>query len=168
MSRLNRHGFTLIELLIVVVILGILAAVVIPQFTNVSGDARVSSLASNLQSLRGQIEFYKIQHSDLAPGYPAGGGAPIEAAFVAQMTQASDQVGATAAAGTAGFPFGPYIRQGVPLNPYNTLGTVEIVADGVALPAADNTHGWIYKPQTGEIKCDSPGTDSSGRALESY
>ena len=54
-----RRGFTLVEILIVVIILGILAAIVIPQFTNASQNARESSLQSTLQTLRSQIQLYK-------------------------------------------------------------------------------------------------------------
>ena len=62
-----RKGFTLVEILIVVIILGILAAIVIPQFTNASQDARRSSLKSTVQSVRSQIELYKLQHGDQLP-----------------------------------------------------------------------------------------------------
>src|SRR5271155_2740691 len=62
-----RRGFTLVEILIVVIILGILAAIVIPQFTNASNDARNNSVASTLQTVRSQLELFKIQHSDTAP-----------------------------------------------------------------------------------------------------
>jgi type II secretion system protein G len=59
-----RRGFTLIEILIVVVILGILAAVVVPQFTNAADDANDAAVRSQLQTLRGQIELYRAQNSD--------------------------------------------------------------------------------------------------------
>src|SRR5687767_15385267 len=72
MKRTNKSGFTLVEILIVVIILGILAAIVIPQFTNASQDARRSSLASQLQTLRSQIELYKLQHKDLLPNIVGG------------------------------------------------------------------------------------------------
>src|SRR5437762_13968021 len=62
--RTTRKGFTLVEILIVVIILGILAAIVIPQFTSASQDARKNSLSSQLQTLRSQLELYKLEHLD--------------------------------------------------------------------------------------------------------
>jgi len=62
--RTRKGGFTLVEILIVVIILGILAAIVIPQFTSASQDARKNSLTSQLQTLRSQLELYKLQHLD--------------------------------------------------------------------------------------------------------
>ena len=71
MNRPNRkrRGFTLIEILIVVVILGILAAIVIPQFTNASQEATASAIRSQLQTIRGQIELYRVRN---AGNLPAG------------------------------------------------------------------------------------------------
>ena len=61
MKATVRKGFTLIEILIVVIILGILAAIVIPQFTNASKDAKVSSAKTLIQTVRSQIELYKLE-----------------------------------------------------------------------------------------------------------
>ncbi len=61
MRNRTQRAFTLIEILIVVVILGILAAIVIPQFTDASQDAQASSVQSQLQTVRGQIELYNVQ-----------------------------------------------------------------------------------------------------------
>ncbi|HEV2750669.1 MAG TPA: prepilin-type N-terminal cleavage/methylation domain-containing protein, partial [Gemmatimonadales bacterium] len=49
--RMNRKGFTLIELLIVVVIIGILAAIAIPKFANTKAKAYIASMKSDLRNL---------------------------------------------------------------------------------------------------------------------
>jgi general secretion pathway protein G len=69
-NRTQSRGFTLIEILIVVVILGILAAIVIPQFTNAAQDANVSSARSQLQTMRSQIELYRVQNNGAIPANP--------------------------------------------------------------------------------------------------
>ncbi len=110
-TRKRNGGFTLVEILIVVVILGILAAIVIPQFTQASTEARESSLRSNLQSIRSQIELFKIQHNDFAP--------TSAALFVAEMTGRTDQDRTVNAAGE----FGPYL-QDIPTNPFTSGNTI--------------------------------------------
>ena len=55
-------GFTLIEILMVVLILGVLAALVIPQFTNAGNDARDASIRTELMIVRQQIEYYRLQN----------------------------------------------------------------------------------------------------------
>ncbi|HEY0994426.1 MAG TPA: prepilin-type N-terminal cleavage/methylation domain-containing protein [Gemmatimonadaceae bacterium] len=54
----NRKGFTLIELLIVVVIIGILAAIAIPKFANTKEKAYVASMKSDLKNLSTAEEGY--------------------------------------------------------------------------------------------------------------
>ncbi len=65
----TKKGFTLVELLIVIVILGILAAVVIAKFAGASKDSKESSLKGNLAGLRRQLELSKIKSTDGAT-YP--------------------------------------------------------------------------------------------------
>ena len=62
-----RRGFTLIEILIVVVILGILAAVIVPQFTNATEEAEETAAHSQLNVLRGQVSLYFARHGTIAP-----------------------------------------------------------------------------------------------------
>jgi len=131
---MTRKGFTLVEILIVVIILGILAAVVIPQFTEASNDARASALNSDLQTVRSQIELYKIQHNDTLP--------TDETTIVAQLTSKTLVDGTVNAAGT----FGPYLQQ-FPTNPYTNTNTVG------AATAADQ--GWIYVAADGSFDADN-------------
>jgi general secretion pathway protein G len=141
-----KSGFTLVEILIVVVILGILAAIVIPQFTEASTEAKLSSLCTDLQTLRSQIELYKIQHNDIPPD---------DAAFVAQMTTYSDIDGATAAAKTAVFCYGPYIQK-VPVNQFNNRldGTgIHGLLDNTGT-VGDDVGSWEYNDTLGTIYAD--------------
>lgn len=61
MKRAIRRAFTLVEILIVVVILGILAAVVVPQFVNASDEAQVGNVETQLRTLRTQVQLYRAQ-----------------------------------------------------------------------------------------------------------
>ncbi len=60
-SRKSRAGFTLVEILIVVVILGILAAIVVPQFTNAANDARAGNLQTQISTISNQIELFRAR-----------------------------------------------------------------------------------------------------------
>ena len=129
-------AFTLVEVLIVVIILGILAAIVVPQFTNASSDAKLSALKTNLQTIRAQIQLYKLQHNDVFPAL---------ATFAEQMTLASKTDGSTAPIGTAGFDLGPYL-QTLPANPYTNANTIGSGAVG--------TSAWYYDDTTGTFRAN--------------
>jgi general secretion pathway protein G len=144
MTRKSR-GFTLVEILIVVIILGILAAIVIPQFTNASSDARNNSVASTLQTMRDQLELYKIQHGDTPPA--AG-------SLVALLTIKTD---ATGAATTATTGFGPYV-QSFPINPVNGMSNV--------VSAAGTAAGWVYSASGGTYTVQA--TDTTGTSVLTY
>lgn len=125
----KAHGFTLVEILIVVVILGILAAIVIPQFTSASETAKGASLVAQLQTIRSQLELYQVQHNGSYPDLSTNWN---------QLTQTTDVAGLT-----TGNDFGPYLQRS-PVNPFeNSSTTAAAAAAGV---------GWTYSSTTGQIK----------------
>ena len=136
-----KSGFTLVEILIVVVILGILAAIVIPQFTEASTEAKTSSLCTDLQTMRSQIELYKIQHNDDLPGQVGS------ATLVQAMTGQTEVDGDVWAAGTA---YGPYVQK-IPLNQFNDRDTIR---EEAATTAGANTDGWTFNTVTGAFNAD--------------
>ncbi len=140
-----KSGFTLVEILIVVVILGILAAIVIPQFTEASTEAKTSSLCTDLQTMRSQIELYKVQHNDNLPGVVG------TATFVEAMTAQTDIYG------DPGSDYGPYVQK-IPTNAFTDKDTVDISGAG---SLGDDSHGWDFDPVTGAFHAD----DSAEHAL---
>jgi general secretion pathway protein G len=166
MNRYNRKGFTLIEILIVVIILGILAAIVIPQFTNASKEAKSSSLVTMVQSLRSQIALFKLQHNDYLPGTaPLNGATFDQATFWNQMTLFSDVTGATAAVKDTQYDKGPYM-QSIPKNPLcPTTANNSDVVDGTDAAPVGTVCGFVYDYQAGAGSGKIWGTDTDGKTV---
>lgn len=137
-----RRGFTLVEVLIVVVIMAILAATIIPQFSDSTKDAKISSAQFNLHTIRAQIELYKSQHDGKLP-----------TATLVELTKATDKNGASTGSGP--FPYGPYIRE-LPANPFNSLNTVAAPAQVPPTATVDNA-GWLYDVTTGKVFINTAG-----------
>ena len=163
----SEFGFTLVELIIVIIILGILAALAIPQFVSSTKDAEESTLAANLAVLRNAINLYSVQHSSTLPGAKKVDGSGTNtsagdnpAAFNDQMLTYTDKTGKTnATLDRTNYPFGPYLSNGIPDNPINGLATVKVLdsASALAVGDIDNTTGWLYNKQTGEIRANATG-----------
>lgn len=170
-----QRGFTLIELLIVVIILAILAAIVIPQFTSATADAQESALDANLANLRSAIELYKVQHGGQYPGATTsviaacsigsvGAGAlNTDVAFIDQLTKYSNAAGGTCTGAATQTVLGPYLRKGIPPDPITNTVTITVQATGAPLPTtATGTGGWAYDTKSGQIYMNSPTKDSKG------
>ena len=143
---IKKSGFTLVELLIVISVLGILAAIVAPLYSDASEKTRTSTLQTDLQKIRTQIEVYRSQHNDQLPAFTGESSTDFER----RMTSKTDKNG------NASTDYGPYLNK-IPKNPYNGNNTVRI--DGTA--AGANTDGWRFDSLSGTFQAD----DSADNAL---
>jgi prepilin-type N-terminal cleavage/methylation domain-containing protein len=191
LKKFAQAGFTLVELLIVVVILAILAAIVIPQFSISTVDAKESALDVNLSALRSAIELYKLQHgvypgaasavatttctAGTGTGIATGGtGVTASQAFIEQLTMYSNAAGGTCPVNEgSNYKFGPYMRK-MPNDPIGgTVGSLAAgivttgVGTGIAAPAAA-TGGWAYDTKSGQILMNSNAQDVNTKAYSTH
>ena len=157
----DSSGFTLIEILIVVILLGILATIIIPQISVSSDDAKLNALKTNLANMRSAIELYYYQHDHTYPGENSVSGvttadAGVAAtAFLQQLTRFTASTGQTSVTNTGSFTYGPYLKGAtLPTNPYNN--NVDVLCDATETnitvrnsTAADNA--WKFYTQTGVL-----------------
>ena len=147
-KRINK-AFTLVEILIVVVILGILAAIVVPQFANATKDSQAGNIKAQIKSVQNQIELFKAREgaypllADLnaAPDSAAPGGWGV-------MIDGADG---------AGGRVGGYLKA-APKNPAVASGVASIVEAGTLVVATGEMDGsdptaagWAYDEATGDF-----------------
>jgi general secretion pathway protein G len=156
----NKQGFTLIEILIVVIILGILAMVLVPQIGASTDEARINTLRNNLTAMRSAIEIYYAQHDGIYPADIVPTNAPadvtsLEEAFVAQMTRYTDFAGNIANVRDTTYKLGPYIKgNNLPMNPFNELSTVTVdnTESNITIRASGGANtGWKFYSKTGVL-----------------
>ena len=116
-------GFSLLELVIVVVIMGIIAAIAIPRMSRASKSAGEAAVESNLAVLQNAIEQYAAEHD---------GTYPTVADFEKQLTA---KIG----------DYGPYLRKIPEMTTGDNKGSTKVAA------AAAKDVAWIYDADTGEI-----------------
>lgn len=135
MPNKKHLGFTLIEVLIVVVILAVLAATVIPQFTDSTEDAKSSSVKFNLHTLRSQIQLYRAQHEGRMPSATLG-----------ELIIKTNADGTT----TGSPAMGPYLSK-LPVNSFTNSATIKSITDVPSSGDVTTTHGWLYNATNGNI-----------------
>lgn len=127
MTMLCARAFTLVEVLIVVVILGVLAAIVVPNVTNATTEAEQKSTITELQKLRRHIEVYQARNSDRLPDVEEG-------------------------EGTWGQLVGAEYLSAPPVNTWVGFATGRIVHFSDAPDTEYHTdYGWVYDPMTGQV-----------------
>ncbi|MFZ5979765.1 MAG: prepilin-type N-terminal cleavage/methylation domain-containing protein [Candidatus Zixiibacteriota bacterium] len=128
----NQKGFTLIELVIIIVILGILAAVAIPKYQDISGEAREASCRAALGGLRSAITIFYANQA------------------VTTGTASWPSHVQLSAIGTV-------MEQSIPKNPYQSDANypdsvLDADAAGITKGQTSGTNcGWAYSGATGEI-----------------
>lgn len=174
----DKAGFTLIEMLIVIIILGILAMVIIPQITVSQDDAKVSTVKTNLAGIRSAIELYYAQHNNVYPGLvketdgttATATAGEATTAFLAQLLQFTDATGKVSATKTGAYVLGPYIKNNkLSENPFKDAAVLSdlTVVDITAARTTDGTTGWKYLPKLGVFFANDGGT-SGGTAHSAY
>ncbi len=126
-GQAKRKGFSLVELVVVVLIIGILAAVAAPKMFDSASDARESGTRQSLAVVRDAIELYKAQNGS----YPS-------AASLAEELRPLLK--------------GPFPRVQVGGNQNQDVAAT---ADSPIVTANGN-EGWIYNESTGEIAVNDP------------
>lgn len=128
MANRKANAFTLVEILIVVVILGILAAIVVPQFTNASNEAVKGALQSQLQTITSQVELYRVREQGDLPD-----------------ADADNPIGVAADNDGWGVLIEDDYLQEVPVNGYTGEG--ELTVDGITAAEGgdrDSAAGWAW------------------------
>jgi general secretion pathway protein G len=138
MNIRRRNAFSLVELVIVLVILGVIAAIAIPRMTKGAQGADIKGMRSDLAVLRGAIELYAAEHD----AYPT----------LAQLPNAlikrTDKDGTVNASGA----YGPYVAIIPALKTGAKAGQTAFVAPAANPPAAEEASaGWLYDQASGTL-----------------
>ncbi len=152
MKNVKQRAFTLVELIIVIIILGILAALAMPQFVTSTDDAKAATVAANLAIMRNAIQLYYHQHNSTYPGEVSetdgstlADAAAMATAFEEQLTSFSN-VDGIVGTDRSTYPYGPYLQNGIPENPYkDNSRDVKVVTTAVDVSDGDTApEGWQF------------------------
>ena len=143
-ARRGKTEFRVMDALILAVVIAIVGGTAIPLLETASGNAKHTILIQNLQTLRSQIELYKLEHGGEAPMLYRG--------TFPQLIRPTNAEGIPGDPGTK-HPYGPYLQSGVPINPF-TGRSIIILTDTFPPKEPSGNGGWLYHQQTGRIAAD--------------
>lgn len=143
--RTRMRGFSLLELVIVVVIIGIIAAIAIPRMSRGTAGATDSALTGDLAVLRNAVELFAAEHDGK---YPTIGKIDQQLTLYTDSTNTSDPV----AAKDATHQFGPYVRA-IPKLPVGTYKGKDTFT--ATTPPGTAEAGWVYDEVTGKVQANT-------------
>jgi len=123
---LKRSAFSLVELVVVVLIIGILAAVAAPRMFNTASDARDNATRASLGIIRDSIELHRAQNGSYPPA-------------------------ASLAAALRPFISGMFPRVQTSQVPSANQNNLVAANSGSPISTPSSTHGWAYNESTGEF-----------------
>ena len=155
----SRTGFTIVELLVVIVVIGILAAITIVSYTGISNKASIASLQSDLSNVKTQLALYQIDNS----AYPnsitncptpttgnlclkVSNGNSLNSSYTVNNTT-SPQTYSLTLTNSSSNTFGVLTNDSKPIIPVNTTAPLSPVADWLAIPTG-NHYGNFYDSVT--------------------
>ena len=159
----KNRAFSLVESLVVVALIMVLASMAIPVWQVTLDDAKLASVDQQLQRVRSATDFYRFQHAEKWPGELFSTWS--SETFTGQLTAATNSTGSWAAVGSPGFPWGPYLPNGIPANPFNDLQTVVVIPPESRSTGPDNRTGWIFEAATGRIFANTTALAPDGTAI---
>jgi general secretion pathway protein G len=142
-GQARSFAFSLVELVIVIVIIGIIAAIAVPRFSGAKDAAQAKTVAATLKVINDAMELYKAENKHY-PGVAADGSINADSVIAGNIF-INEMV--APASGK------PYLRgPGFPANPYNSIPNADRVSATLADPASSpGPVGWIANLKTGSF-----------------